>query len=514
MILGILLGFQLRESTQEKKPMSSIGKADKLEEVMNLLEVKYVDTLNREEMNEKVIEALLKELDPHSYYIHAKDLTRVNEDLEGNFEGIGVEFYLLNDTIIVVSSIAGGPSEKLGIQAGDKIITIEDSLVAGVGFTNKDVIGKLRGEKGTEVTVGILRNGADELIEFTITRDEIPLFSVDIGYMVDEETGYIKVNRFSATTSREFMDTLFMLKEAGMKNLIIDLRQNPGGYLRSAIDIADEMVGGRDLLVYTEGQAYNRSNYNSQPGGVFEYGDLTVLIDEGSASASEILAGAVQDLDRGVIVGRRSFGKGLVQEQYMLRDSSALRLTVARYYTPSGRSIQKPYNQGEDAYNAELSERFTGGEYYSADSIEFPDSLTYYTSRGNKVYGGGGIMPDVFVPLDTAMNYDYFARVRVHVPEFIYDHYSKQIEYYYSLSSLKQYLNDFQIPDEVYQEFIDKAVENGLKRNEQELAKLEFHIRTTLKAYLGRQIWGGKAFYPVLHQIDPTFKKGYELVVE
>ena len=512
MVIGMIIGFKLRESTWTKRPIVEKADYNKLEEVFSLVENKYVDTIAKEKVIDKLIENLLEELDPHSFFISAKDLESVNESLEGNFEGIGIEFYVLKDTIIVVSPISGGPSEALGIMSGDKIIRIEDSVVAGIGITNNQVIKKLRGEKGTKVKVGISRRNAPELLDFVITRDKIPIFSVDVGYKVDQETGYIRINRFSATTYREFMKELKKLKKQGMEKLVIDLRQNPGGYLNAATMIADELIRDKKLLVYTEGKAYDRKEYNSRSDGVFEKGELAIIIDEGSASASEILAGAVQDWDRGVVVGRRSFGKGLVQEQYNLRDGSAVRLTVARYYTPSGRSIQKPYNNGSQEYHEEIVERYYHGEYTSKDSIEFADSLKYFTSEGKPVYGGGGIMPDVFIPLDTTVDFQYLARIRGYVPEFVYDYYSKQQEFFEQFRGFDDFNKNYHIPNAVLQEFIDDAESRGLKVSKSDLDPLKDKVKIILKAFVARQLWKNEGFYPVINTIDDTFLKTLEIL--
>ena len=510
--LGMAIGFKLRESTWTKRPIVQKADYNKLEEIFSLVENKYVDTIAKEMIIDKLIEGLLEELDPHSFFISAKELEGVNESLEGNFEGIGIEFYVLKDTIIVVSPISGGPSEALGIMSGDKIVKIEDSLVAGIGITNNEVIKMLRGEKGTTVKVGISRRNSADLLDFTITRDKIPIFSVDVGYMVNESIGYIRISRFSATTYKEFMQQLKKLKKEGMEKLIIDLRQNPGGYLNAATMIADELLSADKLLVYTEGKAYERKEYTSRSNGFFEKGEVSVIIDQGSASASEILAGAIQDWDRGIVVGRRSFGKGLVQEQYNLRDGSAVRLTVARYYTPSGRSIQKPYNNGSLQYNQETSQRYHNGEYISIDSTVFVDSLQYFTSKGKPVYGGGGIMPDIFVPIDTTFDYQNLIRVRGYVLEFIYDYYAKNQEHFEQYRDFKDFERNYQISGSTFREFIRDATARGLKIDSTALNLLEDKIKVILKAYIAGQLWKNEGYYPVYHSIDETFLKTVELL--
>lgn len=509
---GMALGFKLRESTWSKRPVISGKDYSRLDEILSLVEAKYVDTVNAEKTIDKVIEDLLNQLDPHSFYISAAELNEVNEGLEGNFEGVGIEFYILRDTIIVVSPISGGPSEALGILSGDRIIMINDTLVAGKEITNSDVVKKLRGKKGTTVKVGIARRNEKDLIDFEITRDKIPIFSVDAGYMIDKETGYIKINRFSANTYEEFMTELKELRNEGMQSLIIDLRQNPGGYLNAATMIADELIDDEKLLVYTQGKSVKRKDYLAQMDGLFERGNLAIMIDEGSASASEILAGAVQDWDRGVVTGRRSFGKGLVQEQYSLGDGSALRLTVARYYTPSGRSIQKPYGEGNEVYEHDLQERYQHGEFSSKDSIPLLDTTKYYTSKGKVVYGGGGIMPDVFIPVDSLSNLQNLARVRGYIPEFIYDHFSENADKYKQYTSLSQFISGYTVPDALYQRFISlpKLKETELKPDE--IAALQSDIKTMLKAYIARQLWKNDGFYAVINTMDKTYRRTLEIV--
>jgi carboxyl-terminal processing protease len=372
---------------------------------------------------------------------------------------------------------------------------------------------KLRGDKGTKVKVGILRNGSKDLVKYSVTRDKIPLFSVDVGYMVDSITGYIKINRFAENTYDEFRTKLNVLKDEGMKKLIIDVRQNPGGYLNAATLIADEFIGEEKLLVYTEGKAYKRNEYKAKNAGQFEEGDVVIMIDEGSASASEILAGALQDWDRGVVVGRRSFGKGLVQEQYELNDGSALRLTVARYYTPSGRSIQKPYGEGSDAYNNEIYDRFDNGELTVDKQLEKADTLNKYYTDGNRVvYGGGGIGPDVFVSIDTSFSLSYFFLVRSYIPEFIYNYYAENQGLFLQYKESQYFRNNFQISDALFNKFLEYSYKEGLIKDEKELEKISLRTRTVLKAYLAKQMWKDEGFYPVMNTIDEVFLKAHEVV--
>ncbi len=507
--LGIKFGYELNNRIGHKAPIGSHISDSRLEEVMRYIEVKYVDTVDRDKIMGDAIASMLEKLDPHSFYIPAEDLAQVNESLDGEFDGIGIEFFIVKDTIIVVSAIAGGPSETQGVQSGDKIVMIEDSIVAGVSITNEQVVKYLRGPKGTEVHIGIRRAGADEVLNYTITRDKIPLTSVDVGYMIDDSVGYIKINRFSAHTYEEFMAQLDKLKEAGMKRLLLDLRQNPGGILTQATMIADEFISGRSMLVYTMGKAYGTVDYQAKIDGEFETGYLAVLIDQGSASASEILAGAIQDYDRGLIIGRRSFGKGLVQEQYDMSDGAAIRLTVARYYTPSGRCIQKPYDE-RDAYDSDLNHRFETGEYLSIDSLQFPDSLKFETQGKRVVYGGGGIMPDIFVPIDTTLDLEYLAGIQMFVPSFVYKFYSNNPQGFKQYTNSAYFKANFEVTNQWFSEFLAYAKEEGAEIDMAKIAKIDARLRTLIKAHFARQLWKEEGFYPIFNSIDKTYLKGYE----
>ncbi len=402
LIAGILIGIYLPRKNPVQQQSGFRVRNDKINSILNIIESDYVDSVNRGDLVEAAIPAILKKLDPHSVYIPAKDLIRANEPLQGNFDGIGISFNLLTDTILVISTIPGGPSEKLGLLAGDKIIYVNDSLVAGQRMSDESVMGMLKGPRGTVVKIKVLRKGYKDLIPFEITRDKIPINSVDVSYMINDHTGFIQINNFAMTTFDEFMKSLRELKAKGMKSLILDLRQNSGGVMESAIKIADQFLKEGQLIVYTKGRSQPKNEARATGKGEFETGDLVVLIDEWSASASEILAGAIQDNDRGTIIGRRSFGKGLVQEPIPFADGSGMRLTIARYYTPTGRSIQKPYNNGFDEYFDDLNARAIHGEFEIPDSIHFSDSLKFTTPGGKVVFGGGGIMPDKFVPVDTS----------------------------------------------------------------------------------------------------------------
>jgi len=412
--LSIAIGFLLGKLVYQNNEfvlISENSKTDKLSNLLHLIENNYVDSVDMDALIEIVIPKVLEELDPHSIYIPKEDYAEMQESLNGSFEGIGVQFNVQNDTILIIAVISGGPSEKEGLLPGDRIITINDSIFAGQNITSDDVIKNLKGEKGTDVTLGIKREGFDKLLEFTITRDKIPLYSVDASYMVNDKIGYIKVSRFAQTTYAEFMEGVYKLKNEGMQKLIIDLRGNSGGYLIEATDIADEFLPEEDMIVFTQGQARPKSEYYATRNG--ECGDIEVivLVDTWSASASEILSGAIQDNDRGLIIGRRTFGKGLVQEPIDFPDGSSIRLTVARYYTPTGRSIQKPYEDDIDDYNFEIFERIEKGELEHIDSTLFADSLKYYTPEGKIVYGGGGITPDIFVGIDTTEYSQYYSDI-------------------------------------------------------------------------------------------------------
>ncbi len=518
LVSGMLIGMRMQSVApkvlvKEKDSVNSnvLGQG-KIEELIRYVEAKYVDEVNRDELIEKAINEILKELDPHSNYITAEQLREVNEQLEGNFNGIGVEFMMLDDTIVVIAPLAGGPSEAVGIHAGDKIVQISDSTVAGVGLEIKDIIEMLRGEPGSEVKVGIQRNNDADLLTFNITRDKIPVYSVDVAYMLDDKTGYIKINRFSATTYEEFMKGLENLVENHqMEDLIIDLRHNPGGYLQQATNILSQLFENKDrLLVYTEGRTVSRNDYESTGRAFFKVDDIVVLIDEGSASASEILAGAIQDHDRGVIIGRRSFGKGLVQEQYKLRDGSALRLTVARYFTPSGRSIQKAYDDLE-AYENDVNERYDSGELVEADKEAIADSTRFYTSSGRIVYGGGGIYPDIFVPIDTIVANDYYLQLRQHIPAYVF-RFMEQDGRSLNEDSLEKFAREFTMTDEVFNDFLAFAAEKGVATDLSKLEGVKSSVKRFLKARIAKHLFEDKGFYYVWNLRDDMVNKALEVL--
>ena len=513
LVAGMVIGTRMRP-VGKKQSLFIYPRTDKLNTILNYIQSEYVDSVDRNHLVETAIPAILRELDPHSIYIPARDLQAINEPLEGNFEGIGVSFNMPDDTVVIISTISGGPSEKVGIMAGDRIVSINDTLVAGIKYSQEKVVGMLKGPRGTTVKVGIKRPGTRNILDFTIVRDKIPLYSVDVSYMVDDEIGYVKISKFAKTTLEEFNAAVEKLKTLGMKKFILDLRNNNGGYMDAATNIADQFLGDNQLIVYTEGRARPRVNIMSKPGGNCLDEEVVVLIDEWTASASEILAGAIQDNDRGLIIGRRSFGKGLVQEPIVLNDGSALRLTIARYYTPTGRSIQKPYTRGrEDFYYNDINIRYENGEFMEKDSIEFNDSLKFYTPEGKTVYGGGGIMPDIFIPLDTSGITPYFIEVRNTglIYRFAFDYSDKErekLKTFEHWQDLDRYLDT----RDLYRQFIAFAEQKGIRGNLHDKKISREVINVQLKAYIVRNIFDNEGFFPILHRIDNTFLKSVEIL--
>jgi len=503
--LGIFIGKYIPGKNDLPQHSNIRSRNDKLNSILNIIESNYVDSVNRNDLVETAIPAILKKLDPHSVYIPAKDLTRANEPLQGNFEGIGISFSLLTDTIMVISTIPGGPSEKLGLMPGDRILYVNDSLVAGKNISDQKVMGMLKGPRGTIVKIKILRSGHKELLPFEITRDKIPMYSVDVDYMVNEQTGYLRINNFAMTTFDEFMKGLRNLKGKGMTSLILDLRGNSGGIMEAAIQIANQFLKEGQLIVYTKGRAQPRSEARATGKGEFETGDLVVLIDEWSASASEILAGAIQDNDRGTIIGRRSFGKGLVQEPIPFADGSGMRLTIARYYTPTGRSIQKPYNNGFDEYYDDLNERYNRGEFEVSDSIHFSDSLKFTTPGGRTVYGGGGIMPDKFVPADTSGVSPYFFKVRSLIYRFALKYTANNRELLKKFTESGE-MEKFLDKQALLDQFVQYAAANDIQKDPVGLKTSGDIIHIQIKAYIARNILDNKGFYPIWEEIDTTLK--------
>ncbi len=520
MVLGMIIGLQMQPmvqpqttqiSTEQLMEVIPLGRG-KVEEVIRYIDAKYVEERDREELVEQAIEQLLSQLDPHSSYISAEELRAVNEQLEGNFEGIGVEFMIVDDTVRVVAALAGGPSEEAGILPGDRIVMVADSVIAGIGIDSEGVVELLRGEEGSEVDIGILRGKEQQLRHFRLKRARISVHSVDAAYMLDAQTGYIKVNRFSAHTYQEFMEALERLvEEQGMKHLVLDLRQNPGGYLQEAVKMLSQLFPEEDkLLVYTEGDHVSRTEYKSTGRAFFDLDKIVVLIDEGSASASEIVAGAIQDWDRGWIIGRRSFGKGLVQEQYMLRDGSALRLTVARYYTPSGRCIQRPYDD-PDAYVHEVQHRYEHGEMLHADSIELSDTTHYFTHGGRVVYGGGGIMPDIFVPLDTVQMMGTYIELRQYVPEFVFRYLQTHRQRFDGMD-FDEFAKHFRIDEKLTEEFLAFAKGEGVIVDPKDWPVVKPVLQRLLHARIARQHYGDEAFYRIWNAHDPVIAKALEVI--
>lgn len=488
----------------------------KLDYALQVIKYAYVDTVNDKKLTDEALKAMIKSLDPHSVYIPLEELREMNEPLVGKFEGIGIQFNIHDDTIMVTNTIPGGPSEKLGLRAGDRIVKIDGQNVANVKITNNDVMKKLRGDKGTKVNVSIYRRGNADLIDYLITRDQIPLFSVDATYMVTPQIGYIKISRFADSTVEEFKKALEQLKLKGMTSLILDLQGNGGGYLNRAVELADEFLSDSKKIVFTRGRSAPPEDYTSSSRGGWEKGKLAVLIDETSASASEIVSGAVQDWDRGLIIGRRSFGKGLVQKPYQLPDGSMIRLTVAHYYTPSGRCIQKPYELGdEDDYEMDISNRFKHGELFHADSIHFSDTTNYYTGAKRIVKGGGGIMPDIFVPLDTSSNSTYYSdMLRKNVfndftLSFTDNNRNTLKEKYADVESFRK---NFILTDELFNDFIAAGEKAGVKKDSAGLASSATMMRLQVKALIARNLWDTDAYFRVINDVNYAMNKAVEAI--
>lgn len=506
---GVLIGAGINSGTV---PGPTDKDLSKFREVMSLIRDEYVDTTSTDALVDDAIQHMLDKLDPHSSYIPASQRTEANEDLQGNFEGIGIEFSIFHDTLVVVSAVSGGPSEAVGLRSGDRIVKVGDKNIANIGLTNPQVMKLLKGPKGTEVKVEIQRKGIKELLKFSIIRDKIPQQSVDVGYMIEPGIGYIKVNRFSQTTHREFSAKLDTLRKLGMVKLVLDLQGNPGGYMNQAIDLADEFLSAGKTIVFTKGKdsRYN-SNAESTSKGSFEQGDLIVLINEGSASASEILAGALQDNDRALVVGRRSFGKGLVQSPFDLDDGSELRLTISRYYTPSGRSIQKPYEDMEE-YSKDIVKRYHHGEFFHADSIKFNDSLKYQTVNGRSVYGGGGVMPDYFVPLDTTQNSRYLNELYVSntIQEYTLN-YAAQHKVALTKMKYAQFFQSFDVSDQMLQELMQLGVRNKVPADIKDLQKHKSIFQINVKAQIARKIWNNDGFYPIFNESNEILQQALKL---
>ena len=514
LIFGVWLGIRLQNRKQaaglQILPTTSHSKLD---QVINLIEGNYVDTVNAKRLVEDAIPEVLKQLDPHTVYIPAKEMQGVSEEMAGNFGGIGVQFSIQNDTVMVIDVVSGGPSQKLGIRAGDRIVKVGDSSLVRKNLKNELVFKKLRGLKGSKVKVGIWRKGLPELINFDITRGDIPIYSVDVSYMVDPKTGYVKVGRFADKTYDEFMTALAKLDDGGAEQFIIDLRGNPGGYLNSVIRMVSEFLDKGELIVYTSGRTQPKKEVFADKRGRYYGKRVVVLVDEYAASASEIFAGAIQDNDRGTIIGRRTFGKGLVQEQMFFYDGSALRLTVARYYTPAGRCIQKPYQKGTDDYYADINKRFAHGEFTQKDSIHMADTVKYFTRLKRVVFGGGGIMPDLFVPADTTGNSTYLFKLiqKGLVYQYAFDYADKHREELSHLKSGSDFTALFK-KRSIFNDFLQYAVKNGVPNNEAGIRISGKVIETQLLAYIARNIIGEEGFYSIISSIDNTLLEAVKAI--
>lgn len=491
----------------------------KLERTLQLINSLYVDDADSKKLTEAAIRAMLEELDPHSTYLNEEEVRAMNEPLQGNFDGIGIQFNMLTDTLYVLEVISGGPSQKVGLMPGDKIIKVNDTVIAGVNMNSQDVVKMLRGPKGTAVNVSVLRRGMPELMEFRIVRDKIPITSIDAAYMVAEEVGYIRLSRFGVTSGEEFKKASSELKAQGMKHLILDLTDNGGGILQVANEIADEFLGENRLIVYTEGKNQPRFTMNATGGDELKGGKLVILVNGSSASASEILAGAIQDWDRGVVVGRRTFGKGLVQRQLPLPDGTMIRLTVARYYTPTGRSIQRPYQEGNlDAYNQDFIDCFQHGELFEADSIHFPDSLKYTTLVNKRtVYGGGGIMPDYFVPIDTTSGTVLHTRLytrgvinRVANAEVDLNRHSL-LEQYPDAVTFKE---DYELSNAMVMRLKGLAAEEKIEWDDEEFGLSRPLIALQLKALIARDLYDSSAFYRIINEENDIFQEGLRIITD
>jgi carboxyl-terminal processing protease len=510
LLSGIIIGLYINKGVNTKKVEVEGG--SKFDEVMWYVGNDYVEEPNAQEIQDEAIAAMMEKLDPHSAYVPLEEFNEVNDPLLGSFDGIGVQFRLERDTIAIVSVIKGGPSEKVGLMDGDRIIYVDDTLVASKKLKNEDVMRKMKGPKGTKVRVRVLRRGVEGLLDYTITRDAIPTYSVDIAYMLDDEIGYLKLSKFSATTVSEFKKGIGELDSQGMKKLIFDLRGNTGGYLSAAVDIADEFLPRGSLIVYTEGRNRPRNYMKARRHGQLEDIPVVVLIDGESASASEIVAGALQDNDRGTIIGRRSFGKGLVQEQIMLSDQSAIRLTVARYYTPTGRCIQKPYGDSHEDYLLESYERYENGELFHPDSIHFADSLKFTTPKGKTVYGGGGIMPDIYVPLvDDSTEY-YFNRI-VNLGllyQYAFDYTDKHRAQLKGYKTVEAFDRSFKVTDAMFDALVHLADEKGIVGTEEQRQAARRETDILLKAYIARNLFDDEGFYPIYAPMDEILQRAIE----
>lgn len=504
-------------SAQYSRSNSASRQQQKLLMVENIVNNLYVDNVDEEKIVENAVRGILENLDPHSSYSNKEETTSSQETMQGSFSGIGIQFNMQKDTLYVVQTIAGGPSEKVGILPGDRFIAVDDSIIAGRKLKNTDIMKRLRGPKGTKVNIKVKRGSNAELLEFRITRDDIPLNSIDAVYMADGKTGYIRLSRFAATSYKEFKDAITKLKKQGMQQLILDLTDNGGGYMQIAAQIANEMLNRGNLIVYTQGRKSPRQNLNADGSGTFRTQKVVVMINQFSASASEILSGAVQDWDRGVVVGRRSFGKGLVQREFLLPDSSSFRLTIARYYTPSGRNIQKPYVKGDrEDYDKDIIDRYNHGELQSADSIHFADSLKHTTLRLHRtVYGGGGIMPDVFVPLDTTQYTDYHRRLVAKgiIPQFALRYVDKnRADLKAQYPDAQKFIKEFTVTDEMLNNLVDAGKAEKVDFDKSQFAKSKEMLRTFVKAAIANDLFSTGAYFQIVNEQNDIYKEALSII--
>lgn len=504
-------------SAQYSRSNSASRQQQKLLMVENIVNNLYVDNVDEEKIVENAVRGILENLDPHSSYSTKEETTSSQETMQGSFSGIGIQFNMQKDTLYVVQTIAGGPSEKVGILPGDRFIAVDDSIIAGRKLKNTDIMKRLRGPKGTKVNIKVKRGSNAELLEFRITRDDIPLNSIDAVYMADGKTGYIRLSRFAATSYKEFKDAITKLKKQGMQQLILDLTDNGGGYMQIAAQIANEMLNRGNLIVYTQGRKSPRQNLNADGSGTFRTQKVVVMINQFSASASEILSGAVQDWDRGVVVGRRSFGKGLVQREFLLPDSSSFRLTIARYYTPSGRNIQKPYVKGDrEDYDKDIIDRYNHGELQSADSIHFADSLKHTTLRLHRtVYGGGGIMPDVFVPLDTTQYTDYHRRLVAKgiIPQFALRYVDKnRADLKAQYPDAQKFIKEFTVTDEMLNNLVDAGKAEKVDFDKSQFAKSKEMLCTFVKAAIANDLFSTGAYFQIVNEQNDIYKEALSII--
>lgn len=504
-------------SAQYSRSNSASRQQQKLLMVENIVNNLYVDNVDEEKIVENAVRGILENLDPHSSYSTKEETTSSQETMQGSFSGIGIQFNMQKDTLYVVQTIAGGPSEKVGILPGDRFIAVDDSIIAGRKLKNTDIMKRLRGPKGTKVNIKVKRGSNAELLEFRITRDDIPLNSIDAVYMADGKTGYIRLSRFAATSYKEFKDAITKLKKQGMQQLILDLTDNGGGYMQIAAQIANEMLNRGNLIVYTQGRKSPRQNLNADGSGTFRTQKVVVMINQFSASASEILSGAVQDWDRGVVVGRRSFGKGLVQREFLLPDSSSFRLTIARYYTPLGRNIQKPYVKGDrEDYDKDIIDRYNHGELQSADSIHFADSLKHTTLRLHRtVYGGGGIMPDVFVPLDTTQYTDYHRRLVAKgiIPQFALRYVDKnRADLKAQYPDAQKFIKEFTVTDEMLNNLVDTGKAEKVDFDKSQFAKSKEMLRTFVKAAIANDLFSTGAYFQIVNEQNDIYKEALSII--